>query len=98
MSAQGADRNLLFGVLAWQMDFVTRDALTAAMHAWVVEKNRSLGEILLSRGELAEDEWGILEALVTKHLQKHDQDAGSSLLSLAKATESVPEMRKLLDP
>jgi hypothetical protein len=30
MSNSGADRNLLFGILALQMDFVSRDALIAA--------------------------------------------------------------------
>jgi hypothetical protein len=29
-----ADRNLLFGILAVQMDFASRDALIAAMSAW----------------------------------------------------------------
>ena len=33
-----SDRNLLFGILALQMDFVTRDALVAAMNAWVLDK------------------------------------------------------------
>src|SRR5262249_49755447 len=33
-----ADRNLLFGILALQMDFIGRDALIAAMHAWVLDK------------------------------------------------------------
>src|SRR5262249_40041689 len=31
-----ADRNLLFGILALQLDFVSRDALVAAMNAWVL--------------------------------------------------------------
>ena len=35
MSAAYSDRNLLFGVLALQMDFLSRDALIAAMHAWI---------------------------------------------------------------
>jgi hypothetical protein len=30
------DRNLLFGVLAVQLDFVSRDALLAAMNRWVL--------------------------------------------------------------
>ena len=29
-----ADRNLLFGILALQMDFITRDQLVEAMHAF----------------------------------------------------------------
>jgi hypothetical protein len=39
-----ADRNLLFGILALQMDFVSRDALITAMKAWILAKNRPLGE------------------------------------------------------
>ena len=38
----GADRNLLFGILALQMDFIGRDALIAAMNAWVLDKAKSL--------------------------------------------------------
>jgi hypothetical protein len=37
-----ADRNLLFGILALQLDFVTRDALLAAMSAWVLAKHKPL--------------------------------------------------------
>jgi hypothetical protein len=38
MSSPHADRNLLFGILALQMDLIGRDALVAAMHAWVLDK------------------------------------------------------------
>ena len=34
----GADRNLLFGVLALQMDFITREALLSAMQAWALRE------------------------------------------------------------
>lgn len=44
-----ADRNLLFGILALQMDFITRDQLVAALHAWVLAKHRPLGEILVEQ-------------------------------------------------
>jgi hypothetical protein len=40
-----ADRNLLFGILPLQSDFVTRDQLVEAMNAWVLEKHRPLGGI-----------------------------------------------------
>ena len=46
MSDGRADRNLLFGILALQMDFIARDALIGAMNAWVLDKARSLGDIL----------------------------------------------------
>ena len=37
-----SDRNLLFGILALQMDFIGRDALIAAMNAWILDKAKSL--------------------------------------------------------
>ena len=46
------DRNLLFGILALQMDFISRDALVGAMNAWVIQKDKPLGEVLVERGEL----------------------------------------------
>ena len=45
-----SDRNLLFGILALQMEFVSRDALVRAMNAWVLEKAKPLGEILQEQG------------------------------------------------
>ena len=45
-----SDRNLLFGILALQMDLITRDQLVAAMNAWVLDKHKSLGAILVAQG------------------------------------------------
>ena len=42
MAKADADRNLLFGVLAMQMDFVSREDLIAAVSAWVLDKSRPL--------------------------------------------------------
>ena len=55
-SPASADRNLLFGILALQMDFVSRDALLAAMNAWVLAKHKPLGAILVEQGGLAPEE------------------------------------------
>lgn len=52
-----ADRNLLFGILALQMDFITRDGLIAAMHAWVLDKTRLLSEIILRYQVNPKAEW-----------------------------------------
>ena len=69
MAEVNADRNLLFGILALQMDFVGRDALIAAMHAWVLDKAKPLGRILRrAAGPVADDEHALLEALVAEHL------------------------------
>src|SRR4051794_9728618 len=46
------DRNLLHGILALRMDFISRDALFAGMNAWVLEKSKPLGQILVAQGVL----------------------------------------------
>ena len=53
MASAQSDRNLLFGILAVQMDFIGRDELVAAMHAWVLDKGKPLGLILQERGALS---------------------------------------------
>ena len=58
------DRNLLFGILAVQMEFVTRDALILAMNAWVLEKTKPLGQILQDQGALSGADHALLESLV----------------------------------
>ena len=47
MNGPSSDRNLLLGIVALQMDFISRDALIEAMHAWTLDKARSLSEILV---------------------------------------------------
>ncbi len=80
-----ADRNLLFGVLAVQMDFISRDELIAAMKRWVLDKEQPLAELLRARGALAADEHRLLESLVRKHLEHHADDPRKSLAAMADA-------------
>jgi WD40 repeat protein/serine/threonine protein kinase len=85
--------NLLFGVLALQMDFVSRDALIAAMNAWVLDKARPLGQILVEQGALAPEERDPLDALVQKHLRRHGNDPEKGLA----AVRSIGPVRRRLD-
>jgi tetratricopeptide (TPR) repeat protein/tRNA A-37 threonylcarbamoyl transferase component Bud32 len=77
-----ANDNLLFGILALQLDFITRDALIAAMNAWAIEKDKPLGRILVEQGALAEARRVLLEALVREHLKQHGDDPQQSLAAL----------------
>jgi hypothetical protein len=81
-SRPSADRNLLFGLLALQMDFIRREALIQSLHAWVLPKGKQLGQILREQGALRTDAHDVLEALVDKHLELHDHDAARSLASI----------------
>src|SRR5262245_55978350 len=73
-----SDRNLLFGILALQMEFVNRDALVSAMNAWILSKQTPLGVILANRGDLNATRCQLLDALVEEHVKQHDNDAGKS--------------------
>ncbi|QDV38710.1 serine/threonine-protein kinase [Tautonia plasticadhaerens] len=85
MSPPTADRNLLFGILSLQIDFITRDALIAALNAWVLEKHRPLGEILVARGDLSEARRTLLELLVDEHVRQHGGDPRRCLATLVSA-------------
>jgi len=98
MSSAQSDRNLLFGILAVQMDFVSRDQLLAAMHAWVLDKGKPLGDILRAHGALSEEHLGLLEALVRAHLQTHDNDTRQSLAAVGAAGEVWRELSRITDP
>ena len=97
MSGAAADRNLLFGILALQMDFIRRDALIAAMNAWVLDKARPLGQILLEQGALAAADRELLDVMVQRHLEKHGQDAERSLAALAAPEAVRADLRRIAD-
>lgn len=93
-----ADRNLLFGILALQLDFITRDSLIAAMNFWVLDKGRSLGQILVEQGALKSDNQALLESLVQKHIQEHDNDPEKSIATLGSDPSLRDELLNIADP
>ncbi len=88
-----AAQSLLFGLLALQNNFIDRDALLAGFNAWVADKSRSLGQILLDRGALSPARHALLAELVREHLQQHGQDPERSLAVLS----VVPSVRDGLE-
>jgi hypothetical protein len=97
MVSSVSDRNLLFGILALQMDFISRDQLVTAMNTWVMNKDKSLGQILLEQEAVAADSHALLEALVQKHLALHDNDAHKSLAALGSAGSVRTDLGKIAD-
>jgi serine/threonine-protein kinase len=93
-----ADRNLLFGILALQMDFLSRDALVEAMHAWVLDKKKSLGQILVKQGALREEERLLLEPVVQKHVERHEGDPQKSLAAVSSLGPVRQDLQQIADP
>ncbi len=94
----GADHNLLFGLLALQNNFIDRDTLVAAFAAWVTDKPRDLGRILLERGAVDADTHALLEALARKHLQVHRGDLEESLAALSSLGSVRADLEGVADP
>src|ERR1700674_1714444 len=93
-----ADRNLLFGILALQMDFISRDALVQAMNAWVLDKGKPLGQILLDQGQIEQAPRLLLDALVQEHLRLHDNDPEKSLAALSSLGSVREDLTRIADP
>ncbi len=93
-----ADSNILFGILALQMDFISRDALIAAMHAWVLAKSKTLGQLLLDQKALTPDTHALLQALVQKHLTLHDNDPEKSLAAVCGVGSVKNDLLRIADP
>lgn len=83
------DRNLVFGVLALQRNYLSRDALVAAMHGWVRTPTRALAEVLEERGHLTATQRQAIDKLVQEHLLAHRGDPGPGLASLGPEAQEV---------
>ncbi|WP_435011015.1 tetratricopeptide repeat protein [Tundrisphaera lichenicola] len=94
MPRRETDRNLLFGILALQMDFINRDALVASMNAWVLQKHRPLGEILVERGDLDPADRALLDPMVDRHIAKHGGDPVASLAALSSTGGVASDLRR----
>jgi serine/threonine protein kinase/tetratricopeptide (TPR) repeat protein len=93
-----SDRNLVFGLLALQMSFVSRDELLDAMQMWAFSKQRSLSELMVEMKLLQPQHRDLLEPLVAAHIQRHDNDPQKSLAAISSVDDVVTSLRKLNDP
>jgi hypothetical protein len=94
MPRHDADRNLLFGIFAVQLDYVTREALLAAMNAWVMEKHRPLADLLVERGALNPDDREHLESVIARHVARHGGDPERSLAAVGAASSVVSDLKR----
>lgn len=86
MNGPSSDRNLLLGIVALQMDFISRDSLIAAMHHWTLDKSRLLSEVLVTLGYLGQADRLVLESLVERRIAHNGGDLARSLSALTFVT------------
>ncbi|MCO6457536.1 MAG: serine/threonine protein kinase [Pirellulaceae bacterium] len=73
------DRNLLFGVLAFQAELIDAERFAEACGRWAAAKNRPLAEILVEGGWIEESDRLAVDHLVGARLRRHGGDAARSL-------------------
>ncbi len=94
---RSGERDLLFGLLAFQNGFIDRTALLAAFNTWVSDKTRPIADLLEENGALSPDAHQALLALVTAHLKDHEDDPRKSLAAVATRSTMHGELEEVDD-
>ena len=82
MADSKTDRDLFFGILALQMGLITHDRLIAALKTCIQRMTSPWEQVLQSQGDLSADDDGLLESLVCRLMEKHDNNARRSLAAV----------------
>jgi len=90
-------RDLLFGILALQNNFIDRGALLSAFNAWTADKSRPLGLILVELGKLDNSRRVLLNALVAEHLKVNGDDPDRSLAVISSLGPIRRDLEQLAD-
>jgi eukaryotic-like serine/threonine-protein kinase len=98
MDSSGADRNLLFGLLALQNGLIDQLQLVAAFQAWTLQKDRPLADHLVDSGALDADQRSVIDSMVGMHLKKHGGSTANSLGALPTSVLAARELARLEDP
>ncbi len=78
--------------IALQLNFVTCDQLVEGMNKWVLDKTKALGELFVASGAMDADQFKLLDALVDKHVEKHNGDVGQGLQQLSSVDTNVTQI------
>jgi serine/threonine protein kinase len=95
--SRSADRNLLFGLLALQNNFIDRDALVDAFHRWTSDRSKPLDLVLLDRGTLTPSRHLLLAGLVEEHIKLHGGDPEKSLAALSSIGSVRKDLSRIAD-
>jgi hypothetical protein len=71
-------RNLLFGLLAFQNNFIDRRALLAAFDVWTTDHSQPLSRVLVNQGAISEDLHALMEGLVLAHLANESRKGAAA--------------------
>lgn len=90
-------RNLLFGLLAFQNNFIDRRALLAAFDTWNNDKSQSLGRVLVEQAAITLDRLALIDGLVAAHVEMHGNEPEKSLAALTPIGSVRKDLEALAD-
>ncbi|MFO0881114.1 MAG: serine/threonine-protein kinase [Gemmataceae bacterium] len=88
-SESAANRQLLYGVLALRLNFITRAELLLSLQAWYADPSRPLSVVMVERQALAPRRQALLDEVVREYLLQYNMDPEQSL-SAACAAQRIP--------
>ncbi len=74
MPNKDVEYNLLLGILAFQMDFIDREAFAQAIASWAADKSKSVDQILRKNRSIDAGTLSILDKLTRKRLDASKSD------------------------
>ncbi len=92
------DRNVLFGVMAWQLGIVEREPVMEALFTWTTDRSRSLADLLEQRGMLSSADRKLLENVVERQIERHAGDAAKTLAGLGGVEQLRNELTQAVAP
>lgn len=81
-NAIARDHNLLFGVIAVQLHFISPADLARAAAVWATEPDQDLGNILEGMGLLNDDKRSVINQLLELKVEDHGGDPSATLASM----------------
>src|SRR5580704_12553998 len=78
-ASMDTERNLLFGVVAFQNGAVDADRLAETCAAWVEEPSQPLANLFVNRGLMTDEQKTELEKVVAHELDVHGGDPQATL-------------------
>jgi len=85
-SLVNTDQNLLFGVLALQLEYINANQFVDVCSAWTTRKNNTVADILVELGWISDEAKLEIGGLLERKLKKHDQDSRKALSAIADAS------------
>lgn len=93
-----ATEQLLFGMMALQNGFVTKENLLSVFSIWILDKSILIQDLLVDRNFLSEPMRDVLTALVSEHLRQYGNDPERSLAAMGDRADLVTELEQMPDP